>query len=97
MKVCGLMTYVADGQKLPGSNRLDSLSHQDSIHHNAIAGRDVSHGELMFRRDIGLQNVLSASPFDTFGSFQVRQRNEDIVAGIELQYAGSHARIDNPN
>jgi len=90
MKACGLMTYVAEGQKLTGSNRLDGLSYQDSIHNNVIARSKVCRGELMLRWDIGLQNVLSARPFDTFGSFQVRQRNQDIVTGIELHYTGSH-------
>jgi hypothetical protein len=90
MKRCSLMTNVVDGQKLSGSNGLDGLSHEDSIHHNAIPRRKVSHGELMFRRDIGLQNVLSPRRFDAFGSLQVCQRNQDVVTGIELQYAESH-------
>jgi hypothetical protein len=89
------MTNIANGQKLSGSNRLDGLSYEDSIHHNPIARRKVGRGELMLRRDIGLQNVLSFRPFDAFRSLQVCQRNQDIVTGIELQYAGSHWQYTN--
>ncbi len=89
------MTNITDGEKFSGSNRLHGLSHQDSIHHNPIAGSKVGRGELMFRRDIRLQNVLPPGPFDIFRSLQVCQRNQDIVTGIELQYAGSHGRYRN--
>jgi len=65
------MTDVADGQKFPGRNWLDSLSHEDSIHHNTVAGRQVYGGELVLGGHIGFQNVLASVPFNGFGSFQV--------------------------
>ena len=83
-KACGLMTNITDSQKLSGGNRLDGLSYQDSVHHNAIARRKVCRGELMLRWDIRLQNVFPPGPFDVFRSLQVCQRNQDIVMGIEL-------------
>jgi hypothetical protein len=44
----------------------------------------------MFRRDIGLQDILPPGPLDALSLLKVHERNQDVVAGIELQHAGSH-------
>ena len=86
------MTNVGDSEKLSPGNRLDGLSHQDSIHYDPVPGGKVCGGELMLGGNIGRQNPALGVPLDTFAPFQIGQRNQNIVTGIDFENAGSHRR-----
>ena len=49
------------------------------------------YGEFVLGRNIGNQNLGLAGAVNALSALQVRQRNENVISGIDLEYAGIHA------
>jgi hypothetical protein len=47
--------------------------------------------ELVFGGNIGNQNLGLSRAVNALSALQVRQRNENVISGIDLEYAGIHA------
>ena len=84
------MLDVAGGQRLPQADGFCCFTHDTAVHDHISAARKVLRGELMFRGYVRSQRVALARKFDLLVLFQVGERNQDVVPGIELQNPVGH-------
>ena len=87
-----LMTDIRRRQNFSSGDGLHGLTNDNAIHHDFVAGREICNGKLMLGLDIGFQNLSSTGGFDYFVPPEVGERDEHVVARIELKDAGSHRR-----
>lgn len=87
------MARVSRGHDLAGANRLSCLADQHAVHDEIAIERNVFCRELVFRGDVGIQDMLAAGKTDSFSRAQVPQSDQNIVGGIKLQYGVLHDNL----
>ena len=87
------MLYVARGQGLAQGDGLRRLSYEAAVHDHIGAGRKVQRCELMFGGYTRNQRIALARKFDLLSWFEVGERNQYVVPGIELQDLVGHISI----
>ena len=81
------MVDIAGAEQLAASDRLERLSHQNAVHGHAVADGKIFGGKFLLSGNIGDERNLRLARSDGLAFFQVIQRDEDVVAGIELQHS----------
>src|SRR5450432_314018 len=92
MKRRRLVMKVPDREQFSALNGLGSLANQYAIHEHVAADREVLHGEFMFGGNAGNQRVRGSRMFDRLTLFQISERDQDVIAGVELQDLFLHSR-----
>src|ERR1700674_2967073 len=89
-----LVLDIAHRQEFSGSDGLDSLAHQNTVHDHTIANAKTLRGEFVFGRHILRESVSLASEGNPLAGFHVGEGDQNIVARIELEHVEMHRGLD---
>jgi len=78
---------IASGKKTAALQRFGGAAHQDAIHDDVAARREIGSDKLMLCRNVREQNIVAARKVYGFALTQVGQSDESVVSRIEPQDA----------
>ena len=79
------MADILRGEKLTAGDFLRSLADEHAIHNDVVARLKIDRGEFVFCRDVFGERVIVSVAGDRFSGLKRKKRNDDVIAGVELQ------------
>ena len=81
----GFVMQVSQRERLAASDVCRRRPDEHAIHRDAVACIQVARGKFVLRGDIRHEPIVLAAERELFALPQIGERNQNVVAGVELE------------